>query len=68
MARTRGGDRNIPFMRAEDLHMWLISLALLMILTSSLSFVSNQLSVEIESHVAEFGVSSSGIPLFYSFE
>lgn len=43
---TRGGDLGDagPFLRPEDLHIWLISLALLMVLNSSLAFVSSQFS------------------------
>ncbi|KAL8452336.1 hypothetical protein Emag_002455 [Eimeria magna] len=40
MARNRDG--SVPFMLAEDLHLWLISFTLLMTLTSSLAFVSSQ--------------------------
>ncbi|CDJ49166.1 hypothetical protein, conserved [Eimeria brunetti] len=42
MARGGNCEGGEPFMRREDLHMWLISFALLMVLTSSLSFASNQ--------------------------
>ncbi|CDJ34339.1 uncharacterized protein EMH_0061460 [Eimeria mitis] len=42
MARGRNCEGGGPFIRPEDLHMWLISFALLMVLTSSLSFASNQ--------------------------
>ncbi|KAL8273261.1 hypothetical protein Esti_002762 [Eimeria stiedai] len=41
MARNRDG--TVPFMLAEDLHLWLISFTLLMVLTSSLAFVSSQM-------------------------
>ncbi|CDJ37003.1 hypothetical protein, conserved [Eimeria tenella] len=42
MARNRCHEGVNPFIKPEDLHLWLISLSLLMILTSSLSFASQQ--------------------------
>lgn len=44
MARGGNCESGIPFMKPEDLHVWLISFALLMVLTSSLSFASAQFS------------------------
>ncbi|CDI73826.1 hypothetical protein, conserved [Eimeria praecox] len=44
MERGEEGRGEESFIRPEDLHMWLISLALLMVLNSSLAFVSSQFS------------------------
>lgn len=43
MAKNRSGDGCTPFLKAEDLHIWLISLTLFMFLNSSLSFACNEL-------------------------
>ncbi|KAL8431540.1 hypothetical protein Efla_000586 [Eimeria flavescens] len=62
MARNRDG--NIPFLLAEDLHLWLISYTLLMVLTSSFSFVSDQVQFPPYRPVIEFVILMNWVFVF----